>query len=206
VTKSIGCLRHRLILLGALVGLIGLTTIAPAYAHEVSGDFEGGFASGFTHPFYGWDHVAAMVAVGIWGAFLGRPAIWVLPITFPIVMALGGALAIAGVTIPLIEPGIAASSLVIGLAILMAWRAPLPLAALIVAAFAVFHGYAHGAELPHATDPTAYAVGFVLATGLLHLAGIVFGLLADRPRGVLVLRGSGGVIAVLGVGFYLGIL
>jgi len=147
-----------------------------------------------------------MVAVGIWGAFLGRPAIWVLPITFPIVMALGGALAIAGVTIPLIEPGIAASSLVIGLAILMAWRAPLPLAALIVAAFAVFHGYAHGAELPHATDPTAYAVGFVLATGLLHLAGIVFGLLADRPRGVLVLRGSGGVIAVLGVGFYLGIL
>jgi len=206
VTISIGSNRLRLTQLGVTLGLISLTTLVPASAHEVSGNFQGGFASGFAHPFYGWDHVAAMVAVGIWGAFLGRPAIWILPITFPIVMAVGGALAIAGIPLPLIEQGIAASSLVIGLAILAAWRAPLSLAALIVAAFAIFHGHAHGTELPHATDPTAYAVGFVLATELLHIAGILFGLLADRPKGALILRGSGGVIAVLGVGFFLGIL
>ena len=178
----------------------------PAAAHTNAEGFQGGFVSGFTHPLFGWDHVAAMVAVGIWGAFLGRPAIWVLPIVFPMVMAVGGALGVLGVPLPFIEPGIAASSIVIGLAILAAWRAPLWLAAVIVGVFAIFHGHAHGTELPEAANPIAFAIGFVLATGLLHLIGIAFGLLVDRPNGKIALRAAGAVIAVLGTGFLFGIV
>lgn len=178
----------------------------PAFAHESAAGFDGGFVSGFTHPLFGWDHVAAMIAVGIWGAFLRAPAIWLLPIVFPMVMALGAALGIAGIPVPFIEPGIAASSIVIGLAILLAWRAPIALAAVIVGVFAIFHGHAHGTELPHSANAIAYAIGFVLATGMLHLAGIAFGLLIDRPGGKIALRGAGGVIAMLGAGFLFGIV
>lgn len=178
----------------------------PAFAHTSSDGFQGGFVSGFTHPLFGWDHVAAMVAVGIWGAFLRRPAIFILPIVFPMVMAVGGALGVLGVPLPFIEPGIAASSIVIGLAILAAWRAPLWLAAIIVGVFAIFHGHAHGTELPDAANPIAFAIGFVLATGMLHLIGIAFGLLVDRPRGEVALRGAGAVIAALGVCFLFGIV
>lgn len=178
----------------------------PAIAHDAAAGSGGAFISGFTHPLYGWDHIAAMVAVGIWGAFLGAPAIWLLPIVFPLVMAIGGALAIAGLPLPMIEAGIAVSSVILGLAILSAWRAPLLLAGAIVGAFAVFHGHAHGTEIPHAADPVAYAVGFVLATGMLHLAGIFLGLLSVRPRGALVLRGAGACIALVGTGFLFGLL
>lgn len=178
----------------------------PASAHEAGGGFQGGFASGFTHPLFGWDHVAAMVAVGIWGAFLRQPAIWILPIVFPLVMALGGALGVLGVPVPYIEPGIAGSSIVIGLAILAAWRSPLWLAGLIVGVFAIFHGHAHGTELPHAANPVAYAIGFVISTGLLHLVGIGFGLAVDRPGGKIALRGAGGLIAVLGACFLFGLV
>ena len=182
-----------------------LFLVAPAFGHaDTAPGFGGGFTSGFMHPLTGWDHIAAMVAVGIWGAFLRQPAIWVLPIVFPLVMALGGALGVLGVPVPLIEPGIAASSIVIGLAILAAWRAPLWLAAVIVGLFAIFHGHAHGAELPHAANPIGYAIGFVLSTGMLHLAGIAFGLIVDRPGGRVALRGAGGVIAALGVAFLFG--
>lgn len=192
----------RLVLLALLGGLVAL----PAFAHEAVAGFQGGFMSGFAHPLLGWDHVAAMVAVGIWGAFLQRPAIWVLPVVFPMVMALGGALGVFGVAIPFIEPGIAASSIVIGAAILMAWRAPLWLAAVIVGLFAIFHGHAHGTELPGAANPIAYAAGFVISTGLLHLVGIGFGLAVDRPGGRIALRGAGGVIAALGVAFLFGLV
>lgn len=189
-------------LTASLLGALALAL--PAAAHAGADGFGGGFLSGFMHPLSGWDHIAAMVAVGIWGAFLGRPAIWVLPVTFPLVMAFGGALGVMGVPIPFIEPGIAASSIVIGLAILAAWRAPLWVAAPIVAVFAIFHGHAHGTELPDAASPIGFAIGFVLATGLLHLAGIAFGLIVDRPGGRPVLRAAGGVIAGLGGAFLLG--
>ena len=171
-----------------------------AYAHEASG-VAGGFASGFMHPILGWDHVAAMVAVGLWGAFLGKPAIWILPVVFPLVMAFGGALGVAGIPLPGVEIGIAISALVLGSMVLFAARPPLWLAAVVVGAFAIFHGHAHGTELPHAVSPLAYSLGFVLSTGMLHMCGIAFGLLARWKAGVLIVRAGGGVIALAGVLF-----
>ncbi len=161
----------------------------------------GGFASGFVHPLGGFDHLLAMVSVGLWGAFLGRPLIVVLPVVFPAVMAIGGALGIAGVPLPPVELGIALSVLVLGALIAAAVRAPVWLACLIVAVFAVFHGYAHGRELPSAADPLGYSVGFMLCTGLLHVAGIGIGLLNARPGGIVATRALGGMIALAGVWF-----
>ena len=171
-----------------------------AYAHEASG-VAGGFASGFMHPILGWDHVAAMVAVGLWGAVLGPPAIWILPVVFPLVMAFGGALGVAGIPLPGVEIGIAISALVLGSMVLFSARPPLWLAAVVVGAFAIFHGHAHGTELPHAVSPLAYSLGFVLSTGMLHMCGIAFGLLARWKAGVLIVRAGGGVIALAGVLF-----
>jgi urease accessory protein len=189
----------------AAVTLTLLLAGSTASAH--SGDLAAaGFVTGFMHPILGWDHVAAMVAVGLWGAFLGSPALWVLPIAFPLVMALGGAAGVLGLPLPGIETGIAGSALVIGLAVALAVRPPLWIAALVVAAFAVFHGHAHGAEMPEAANPLAYAAGFVFATGLLHLAGIAFGLLTARPIGRVAVRAAGGVIALAGAGFLTGAL
>ena len=142
-----------------------------------------------------------MVAVGLWGAFLGPPAIWLLPITFPMVMALGGAIAILGVPVPGVEIGIASSAIVLGGMIALAARPPLVVAALIVGAFAIFHGHAHGAELPPGTDAVAFSVGFVMATGLLHLAGIAFGLLTRWPAGRIGVRAAGVGIALVGALF-----
>jgi urease accessory protein len=164
-----------------------------------------GFASGFWHPIYGWDHVVAMVAVGLWGAFLGAPAIWILPIVFPLVMALGGALGVAGVPIPMIEAGIALSGVVLGLLIAFAVKAPIWVAAVIVGLFAIFHGHAHGTELPEAFSPYGYAVGFVVGTGLLHMVGIGFGVLTRSEAGRIAVRGAGGVIALVGAAFLFGL-
>jgi urease accessory protein len=152
------------------------------------------------HPIFGLDHVIAMVAVGMWSAQLGRPAIWVLPITFPLVMALGGALGVAGIPITGIEYGIALSALVLGGLVLFAVRLPLPAACVLVGVFAIFHGYAHGAELPESAGAVAYTIGFVLATVLLHLIGIGMGL-HRWPSGVRVLQGGGAVVAAGGIFF-----
>ena len=162
--------------------------ISPVFAHADAASVTGGFMTGFMHPLLGWDHVAAMFAVGLWGVFLGRPAIWLLPVVFPLVMAFGGVLGLAGVPVPGIETGIAMSSIVLGLLIALAVKAPLWVAAVIVGAFAIFHGHAHGTELPDAANPLAYSAGFVVATGLLHLAGIVFGELARLPYGQTAVR------------------
>ncbi|WP_353646088.1 HupE/UreJ family protein [Mesorhizobium sp. WSM2239] len=175
----------------------------PAFAHDASG-VAGGFASGFLHPILGWDHVAAMVAVGLWGAFLGAPAIWLLPIIFPLVMAFGGTLGIAAVPLPAVETGIAASAVVLGVMVALGARPPLWVAAIIVGAFAIFHGHAHGTELPAAADAVAYAVGFVIGTGLLHLAGITFGLASKWEGGRVAVRAAGGAIAVTGLAFLTG--
>jgi urease accessory protein len=188
----------------ALASALLVSIATPALAHTDVGS-SGGYLSGLAHPITGWDHVIAMVAVGMWGAFLGPPAIWVLPITFPLVMAFGGALGVLAVPLPGVEAGIAASALVLGLMVALAARPPLWVAAILVAAFAVFHGHAHGTELPEAANPVAYAAGFVIATGLLHLAGIAFGLLVRWPLGVCVVRAAGGVISGIGVAFLFGI-
>ena len=189
----------------ATLTLLLLLAATPALAHE--GDAAaGGFITGFLHPIFGWDHVAAMIAVGLWGAFLGQPAIWLLPVTFPLVMALGGAAGAAGLPLPGIETGIAASALVIGIAVLCAARPPLTIAAVVVAFFAIFHGHAHGAEMPSAISPMAYAAGFVIGTGLLHLCGIGFGLLTQSRAGTIAVRAAGGGIALAGLGFLTGAL
>lgn len=182
---------------------IFFSSLSLAYAHGGTG-LSAGFSGGFMHPLSGWDHIAAMVAVGLWGAFLGRPAIWVLPVVFPLVMVFGGILGIAGVPCPAVETGIASSAIVLGLMVAMAARPPLWIAALMVGAFATFHGYAHGAELPASTNPLAYSAGFVTATGLLHLMGILFGALTEWPTGRIAVRAGGGVIALAGVGFLFG--
>ena len=171
----------------------------PGLAH--TGSVTGGFLGGLAHPLFGPDHVVAMVAVGLWGAFLGAPAIWLLPIVFPLVMAFGGVLGILGVALPGVELGIAISAVLLGLMVALGARPPLWLAAVLVGAFAIFHGHAHGTELPAGADAVAYAIGFVIATGLLHLAGIAFGLLARWPMGQVAVRTAGGLIALVGVAF-----
>jgi len=175
------------------------------WAHEDAG-MTGGFISGLTHPLFGFDHVVAMIAVGLWGAFLGSPALWILPVVFPVVMAFGGALGVLGVEIPLVETGIAASAVVLGLMVALALRPKIAIAAVIVGAFAIFHGHAHGTELPEAASPLAYSIGFVISTGLLHLAGIGFGHFTRWPQGILAVRAGGGAIALVGVGFLTGLL
>lgn len=186
--------------------LLVLATIpSPAMAHDGTG-LAGGFAAGFTHPLSGLDHMLAMVAVGIWGAFLGRPLLYALPMLFPAAMALGGGIGMAGIPLPPVELGIALSVLVLGTLIFLALRLPVALACAIVAIFALFHGYAHGMELPSAADPIGYSAGFVLCTGLLHLAGIGLGMLRAVPAGTLALRGAGGVMALTGVWFTLAAL
>lgn len=193
---------YRVLLL--LPGLaLALVTFA-ASAHTGEG-IDSGFESGFWHPILGWDHVVAMVAVGLWGAFLGSPAIWILPVVFPMVMAVGGALGIVGVPLPMVETGIALSGVVLGLLIAFAARAPLWVAAVIVGIFAIFHGHAHGTELPEAFNAYGYAIGFVVATGLLHLFGIAFGLLTGSEIGKIGVRAAGGVIALIGAAFLFGI-
>ncbi len=186
-----------------LAGLpLWLMLVSPeALAHAGADTLAGGFWSGFLHPVLGWDHVVAMVAVGLWGAFLGSPAIWLLPVVFPTVMALGGVLGIFGVDLPGVEVGIAASALVIGAAVALAWRAPIGLAAVLVGAFAVFHGHAHGTELPEAAHAVAFSVGFVLATGMLHVGGIALGLLIRWPAGRWAVRAGGGAISLAGLFF-----
>jgi urease accessory protein len=186
---------------GSALGItLCLLSAAPALAHTGEGG-AGGFLAGFAHPVFGPDHVVAMVAVGLWGAFLRAPAIWLLPIVFPPVMAFGGVLGILSVPLPAVETGIAASAIVLGAMVALAARPPLWMAAALVGAFAIFHGYAHGRELPDGANAAAFAAGFVIATGLLHLTGIAFGQLAHWPAGRLAVRAAGGIIAAVGVAY-----
>ena len=174
---------------------------AAAFAHVGQGDISGGLKAGFLHPISGLDHVLAMVAVGLWGAQLGRPAIWVLPVTFPLVMCVGGVMGVLGVPLEGIEIGIALSALVLGAMVTLAVRPPLWLAGLIVAIFAICHGYAHGAELPQSANPLTFAMGFVCATGLLHACGILIGSIYRWRAGRIALRAGGTAIAVGGLYF-----
>ncbi|MEX1036444.1 MAG: HupE/UreJ family protein [Sneathiella sp.] len=187
----------------SILAATSLLLASPALAHTGAG-IAGGFSSGLAHPLFGWDHVVAMVAVGLWGAFLGKPGIWVLPIVFPVVMALGAVLGFMGVAMPVVEAGIAASAIVLGLLIVFMVRPPVWVAGIVVAFFAMFHGHAHGAELPVAANAVAYGVGFVLATGLLHLFGIGIGSLGGSRIGNIAIRAGGGAISVVGAVFLIG--
>jgi urease accessory protein len=184
-----------------------LATLLPsqAWAHEGSAA-AGGFVSGLTHPLFGLDHVVAMVAVGLWGGQLKKPAIWLLPVTFPIVMAIGGMLGARGVPLPAVEVGIAGSAIVLGIMVAASVKPPLWVAALIVGSFAIFHGHAHGTELPESGTPLAYGAGFVISTGLLHAIGITIGLLVRWESGEKFVRVCGAAIACLGLYFLVGSL
>jgi urease accessory protein len=181
--------------------LYGLASLSPlALLHEEAGA-AAGILAGLRHPVSGLDHVLAMIAVGLWGAQLGKPAVWVLPVAFPMVMALGGALGLMGVPLPGVEIGIAASAIALGLLVLAEAKPPLWVAAVVVGFFAVFHGHAHGTELPEGASGVLYSVGFVVATGSLHGVGIAIGLLHRWKQGRVALRVAGGIVAAAGVLF-----
>ena len=172
-----------------------------AFAHTGLGD-TGGLAHGFAHPASGLDHVLAMVMVGLFAAQLGGRALWLLPAAFVGLMAAGGALGIAGLGLPFVEAGIALSVAALGAAVAFKLRAPLAATMGAVGLFALFHGHAHGAEMPAGADGLLYAAGFVAATALLHLAGIAIGLLLGRTadrRGEAVVRASGALACLAGI-------
>ena len=173
---------------------------AAAFAHVESGS-AGGFGSGLWHPVSGWDHVLAMVAVGIWGAQLGKPAVWVLPVAFPMMMAFGGMLGLIGIPLPGVEIGIAVSAVVLGALILGEVKMPLAAAVVVVAFFAVFHGHAHGTELEEGQNAMLYSIGFVVSTGCLHGAGIGIGVAHRWRAGRMFLRGAGALVMAGGLYF-----
>src|SRR5262245_9855768 len=175
--------------MGALGWLVLVAWPLTALAHTQGGEALG-FSSGVQHPMSGLDHVLAMMAVGVWGAQLGPPAVWLLPVTFPMVMACGGMLALMGVPLPGIEIGIAVSAIALGSMVCREARPPLWVATVLVGVFAMFHGHAHGTELPAGANGLLYSVGFVL--------GIVLGLLHRWQVGQLALRIAGAAVAVAG--------
>jgi urease accessory protein len=174
-----------------------------AWGHVESGQ-AGGFLSGLSHPVSGLDHVLAMVAVGLWGAQLGAPALWVLPVAFPMMMAFGGMLGLMGMPLPGVELGVALSAMVLGALVLGGIRLSLTAAVLVVAFFAVFHGHAHGTELQAGQNAMLYSLGFVIATGLLHALGIGIGLIQRWDLGRKLLRGAGGLVLAGGLYFFWG--
>ena len=171
-----------------------------AFAHPQNGEATG-FLTGFRHPISGLDHVLAMVAVGLWGAQLRAPAIWLLPVAFPMVMALGGMLGLMGLPLPGTEYGIALSAILLGAAVMFEIRPPLGVAAALVGFFAIFHGHAHGTELPPGQSAMLYSIGFVIATGCLHALGIGVGTVHRWRWGQHLVRLAGGVVAMGGAFF-----
>lgn len=174
--------------------------LVPSLAHAHIGVGQtSGLTHGLLHPITGLDHIAAMVAVGLWAAQHGGRAIWIVPLSFVAVMSAGSLIGTVGISIPFVETGIVASVLVLGLLIVLAVRLPLAASTLLVGLFALFHGHAHGAEIPEAVSGLAYGIGFVLATGLLHCCGIWLGLLAQKSAVPHLIRYAGGAAVALGV-------
>jgi urease accessory protein len=153
------------------------------------------------HPLTGPDHFLAMFAVGLWGAQMGGRSVWTLPVTLPMIMVGGGIMGMLGLSLPAIEIGIALSIMALGLAITLAWRLAEWVALVLIAYFALCHGYAHGAELPLSADPADYAIGFVLATGMIHLFGIGVGLGLNTPMHGRLSRALGALIGIGGIYF-----
>ena len=168
------------------------------YAHTGAGH-AAGFLHGVGHPIGGLDHLLAMVAVGIWAAQHSGRAVWAVPATFVTVMVIGGAIGITGTAIPFVEEGIVISVLILGVLIAAAVRLPLSASAAIVGLFALFHGHAHGAEMPVALSGVSYGIGFVLTTAVLHFSGICFGASLQKTARLQTVRYAGAAIAIGGV-------
>ena len=188
--------------LGALAAVAVIAQASTAHAHVGVGPVHD-VLHGLEHPLMGLDHICAMVAVGIWAAQRGGRAIWLVPLSFVFVMAMGGAFGMSGVSLPFVEPGIVLSVIVLGLLVAAAVRLPLVASVLVVGLFALVHGHAHGAEIPAVASGFAYAIGFLFATAILHAVGISFGLLSQRMSTLQAVRLAGVAIAACGV--YLGI-
>lgn len=187
-----------------LQALVLLLAPGLALAHEGASLPYGSFLGGLLHPVLGPDHFLAMVSVGILSAQMGGRAIWTVPATFVAVMALGGLAGWLGLPLTSIEAGIAFSVLALGAAIAAERRIPVVVAMVFVGTFAIFHGYAHGAEMPEVATPVTYALGFISGTAGLHLAGVVIGDISQHyATGKVVLRAAGGIIAAVGVYFLL---
>jgi len=182
------------------MGMVIVFFPATALAHVGSGA-AGGFFIGIAHPVSGLDHVLAMIAVGLWGAQLGNPALWMLPVVFPMMMAGGGMLGLMGIPLPGVEIGIAISAIVLGAMVFAEARLKIQLAMIIVAFFAIFHGHAHGTELPTGQSGLLYSIGFVAATGCLHGVGIAIGMIYRWRKGRLALRAAGALVCVAGIFF-----
>src|SRR5262245_21084348 len=188
----------------ASAAVISVALAAPAFAHTGVGAHSHGFAAGFLHPLMGLDHMLAMLGVGVWAAQLGKRATWLVPAAFVAVMIAGAGLALSGIAMPMVEFGIAGSVLVIGGLIAFGTRLPAGLAMGLVGLFALFHGHAHGTELPGFAHPAAYGAGFVVATALLHGAGVGIALAVRRHAAKLPFRLAGAAMAVVGGGLLLG--
>jgi urease accessory protein len=187
----------------AALSIVAAVALWPAavWAHTDGGE-AGGFFTGVQHPVSGLDHVLAMIAVGLWGAQLGIPAVWLLPVAFPMMMAFGGMFGLMGLPLPGVEMGIALSAVVLGVMVLAEVRPTLLVALAVVAIFAVFHGHAHGTELPEGQSGLLYSMGFVIATGLLHGVGIGIGSVHRWDAGRVALRVAGAVVLGAGILFF----
>jgi urease accessory protein len=194
-------MRQPLLHLGLPAFVLALLSALPAQAHVMDGPL-GGFGSGFGHPLAGFDHLLAMLAVGLWGAQMGGRSVWTLPATFPMIMCVGGIIGMTGILPDQpIEYGIAVSVIVLGGAIAAAWRAPEWAALVLIAAFALMHGYPHGVLAPRASDPAAFTVGFVVSTGVIHVIGIAIGAALKPIGGGRLVQALGAAIALAGVWF-----
>ncbi|NVD39480.1 HupE/UreJ family protein [Ensifer sp. HO-A22] len=180
-----------------------MASAAPAFAH-LNPQEHGSFAAGFSHPLFGLDHILVMVAVGLWAAQIGGRALWVVPTAFVAMMAVGFALATAGIDLPFVEPAILASVVALGLLVAMAVRLDAAGSATVVGLFALFHGHAHGGELGSA-GALSFAIGFMIATAALHAAGIGLGVMLGRLSGGGTLaRVLGGITALAGTALIFG--
>jgi len=188
----------------SVIALLIAATVAQA--HIGVGDTIG-FVHGFTHPISGIDHILAMVAVGLFAAQLGGRALWLVPLAFVTMMGVGGAFGMAGANLPFVEIGLGLSVVVLGVAVATGFHLPTAGAMALVGFFAIFHGHAHGAEMPEFASGLEYGLGFVLATATLHASGISLGLLIGRLRdsdGDRILQVTGSAMALAGIGILTG--
>jgi urease accessory protein len=193
---------------GCLAALGAILLPTAAFAHTGVGETSG-FMHGFSHPISGLDHILAMVMVGVFAWQLGGRALWLVPTSFVLMMAVGGTLGVFGIDVPFVEIGITLSVIVLGLGVALGVKTPAVVAMAVVGLFAIFHGHAHGAEMPEDAGGVAYAAGFMIATALLHIAGIGIGFgigKAGERHGPMVVKASGGVAAIAGVGILTGLL
>ena len=182
--------------------LISIFFILDANAHSLVNS-NSGFGSGFSHPILGIDHFLAMLAVGIWGAQMGGRRIWSLPISFPLIMCIGAIIAIMKVsTFIFVEQIIALSVIALGFMIFVKWSPNEIIAIVMISVFAIFHGYAHGIELPKSNDPLSYIIGFVLSTGIIHLLGVGIGCFFEKFYNGKISKIIGLLIFIIGILFF----